>query len=393
MTGGTREVRDAWLPAATLALGALGTVWLVRGAMLFPIEGQDLIARWTEVHVLLDGVDPNLVTGPGDPPGSVVGVYPPWSYVIAMPLHLAGSVDVARAQYALVWALCLCATLVLARRAAMPAGPALAAFAAVALFAQAAFMEDLRAGNYGTITCAMLWGACHCLENGRVRRAGLLVGLAALKPTVALPFGLALLVRRAWWPSVPWALGVPLAAAAVHWALTGVDPLTSFAAARGHDSWFVDDLGGAPQALGAVTADYSPTLQWTYSFAVIGLGASAAWRMRASGALAQFALLAPVSAIWTYHHPYDYMVLGFTTTWLCVAVARASDRCAVASAAALVAVGLTTWPPPRLLGFEDGVLWRGVVWVVVAWTIVSLAKRLAPCPIGRSHDPTIESAA
>ena len=370
-----RTRRRDGLRLATLLLGALGTAWLVRGAALFPDEGQDLVSRWSEVHVLLDGVDPNLVTAPGDPSGSVVGVYPPWSYVIAMPLHLADSIDVVRAQYALVWALCLVAMLVLARRAALSAGPAAATFAVAALFAQASVMEDLRTGNYAVITCAMLWAAHSCLENGRVRRAGLLVGLAALKPTVALPFGLALLVRRDRLPAVPWALGVPLGAAAVHWALTGIDPVTSFVAARAHDDWFVDDMGGAPALVGAATADYSAALQWTYSFAVLGLGALAAWRLRASGALAQFAVLAPVSAVWTYHRPYDYIVLGFTTTWLCAAVARASDRRSVAiGVAALVATGLTTWPPPRLLGFEAGVLWRGIVWVAVACAIVTIAR-------------------
>ena len=370
---GTR--RADGLALAMLLLGALGTAWLARGAVLFPAEGQDLVSRWSEVHVLLGGTDPNTVTVRGRPPGAVVGVYPPWSYVIAMPLHLPGSLAVARAQYVLVWASCLVAMLVLARRAALPAGPAAATLAALVLFAQASLMEDLRTGNYAVITCAMLWGAHRCLEDGRVRRAGLLIGLAALKPTVALPFGLALLVRRDRLPAVSWALGVPLGAAAVHWALTGVDPVTSFTAARSHDYWFVDDLGGAPALVGAATADYSAALQWTYSFAVLGAGALAAWRLRASTALAQFAVLATVSATWTYHRPYDYVVLGFTTTWLCAAIAAASDRrTAALGIAALVATGLTTWPPPRLLGFEQGVLWRGVAWGAVAGVVLLIVR-------------------
>ncbi len=387
--------------AATLVLGALATLWLLRGAFLYPAEGQDLEARWAEVQVLLEGTDPNMVSVVGEPPGRVVGVYPPWSYVIATPLHLPGSLDDARAVYAVVWALCLAGTCVLIGRRFARRDPSLVALAIAAFGAQTALMGDLRTGNYGLIVCAMLWGALDALDNGKPLRAGVLIGLASLKPSIALPFGLVLLLRRERWPAAAIALGIPLAGAAASWAITGVDPLTSFAASRSHDYWFVDRTGGVPEVLGNAAGGFSSALQSSWSALVLGLGAAGLWWLRASPPAAQFALLALVSTSWTYHRAYDYTVLSFALLWLIAWLGRAygpdspaggdgaaSDAALDARAAAPVRLALawtafaivaaTAWLPPRAWGHESGVFALTLAWMVAALALLALRPKPDP---------------
>jgi hypothetical protein len=54
-------------------------------------------------------------------------------------------------------------------------------------------------GQPSFLAYTLLFGALYFDKKGKIWTAGLLLGLAAFKPTLAIPFGLLLLAKRRWW--------------------------------------------------------------------------------------------------------------------------------------------------------------------------------------------------
>src|SRR5262249_52953930 len=67
-----------------------------------------------------------------------------------------------------------------------------------AAFANIAIAQTLINGNYGILVVALLAGCFLLDQSRRPVSAGLLMGLAMTKPTIAGPFWVVLLVRRRW---------------------------------------------------------------------------------------------------------------------------------------------------------------------------------------------------
>ena len=406
----------------------------------------DLRYRWVEWrYVFGRGVDPFDVylweqpegpveaarssPGAGRPDAALGPVlrasYPPWSYPLATPA-LAWRWPAARRAMALFDAAGLVALAALggwfARAAAWPVAAACAALS----LAAAQHYTLLRLGQPAVVVVALLAGAMICLSNdgeepgvvkgdgldGRPdprlpprRResglrvtgwksgssvrgvglefvAGVLVGVALLKPTLAVPFVLVLLVRRRWWAAAA-CTGVVAAAAAVTWARTGVDPLTMT-----RQMLAVGGQIEASKGLSEGVAD-GPVL-WLRA---AGLSSTAASRVAAAAVLAAlaaglgltrrrpvwqaFALAALAAQLWAHHKPYDEIVLlllvlpagaALLARWLREtrpAVAAACLGAAGVLALTLVHFGLLRVAGPRAFGLFQLAAWLGAAaWVL-----------------------------
>ena len=385
-----------------------------------PVVGPpiDLRYRWVEWHYVFGrGVDPFDVylwerpegpveaarssPGAGRPDAALGPVlrasYPPWSYPLATPA-LAWPWPAARWAMALLDVVGLLALAAAGIWYARGAGrPAAAACAALAL-AAAQHYTVLRLGQPAILIVAFLWAALVMLSAREEAEAdprlpprrrgvlevasGLLLGLAMLKPTLAVPFVLVLLVRRRWLAAAA-CLGVVAAAAAVTWARTGVDPLTMT-----RQMLAVGGQIEASKGLSEGVAD-GPVL-WLRA---AGLSSTAASRVAAAAVLAAlaaglgltrrrpiwqaFALAALAAQLWAHHKPYDEIVLlllvlpagaALLARWLREtrpAVAAACLGAAGVLALTLAHFGLLRVAGPRAFGLFQLAAWLGAAaWVL-----------------------------
>ena len=393
--------RDRRLPLA-LALSALGALWLAYGTHLFTEQGYDFLARWQEIQTLLRGFDPNLthrllvpdVVVPTPPElagleiagrGFAIGVYPPWSYVFAVPAHWVADRELAALWYVSVFALAMLACVAISWRIAADAASTAVSredarlvtfFAVAAAFASAAFMTDLRVGNWATFTLLALLGCLFAAQRERYLLAGVLLGLAAIKPTISLPFLLFFLIERRRVPAAVAAGATVSAGALCHWLLTGVDPLTSFVGARALDASFASQGGGLPALVEVRSGGYVTLLMNASYFVVLGGGVLALLLARKSEPLLQFALLSIVSATWTYQRSYDYVVLTFVFLWLAPLVARGGFDAPMQRLrlAAFLLLGLTNWVPKQWLGGDESAVYKTFAWWAIAVVLVFCAR-------------------
>jgi hypothetical protein len=191
--------------------------------------GGDFLHEWTGGYIvragdrdrLYDGGyaialehDPNVIGFALRPDAYLPMVYPPFYYVLVSPLS-ALSFRAAALLWlglSLVW---FAASAALLGRALHPAGTLggivrdiearMAAAGAVLgrwmlpiAVAFAPFVENLRSSQKGTLSLLILSATFLLLQRGRSLTAGLVFGLQAFKPQLAVVIGLAMLAKRQW---------------------------------------------------------------------------------------------------------------------------------------------------------------------------------------------------
>jgi hypothetical protein len=333
------------VPLAALAILAAGSLaWGARNALR---DSGDLMRRAEEVALFLDRQDPYT-----DPDMT----YPP----PALPVF-AALVGPFRAPVVLksVWlmlnGLALAVLVVEVLRLAGPSWPpAVQGAWALAVVASKPVRLTLGLGQYSLLPLALLLVAVRWARAGRPVSAGALLALALIKPTIALPFIGVFAARRAW--------GAIAAAAVLHTA-----------AMLGVSAW----LGRSPVALTLAWLDRARSQQeaglldvasvvgrlWPGGGAVVAgpaaavllLGGWAAiWALRRRDDLTQLSLAATVAVLFTYHRPYDLVLLALPLA-LGVALAIQADGrlrwLATAEAVALAVLLLApshprVWPEP-----------------------------------------------
>ena len=423
--------RTAPLLALAAALLLATSLVPLRGLWLLHTgHGVDMQSRWQEVHYFLRGIDPNVYgltssqSATSDAPFVVfddlatpgrafpVGVYPPWSYPLTAPLHLPGSLGAATAWFVALNAAALAALVLWAGArgwraggagASGPAGAAgtatgepgigavpaviAATLAALSLLALGGLTRTLVVGNYGVVVLLLLVGSLLAIERARPVLAGLLFGAALLKPTLSGPFVIAL-AAIAWRRHprdaarlVASASAVVALASLVAWHATGVDPLASTLAAQSHlDSYATEGGGSAllwerllPPLEGVGEGGRSLRLdQYLGMLLALAVGLALASLARHASALEQFGLASAIALTWSYHRPYDSLLLIFL---LLALLERACLHRSAAAALAAALLGATLWTPTRHLGWPDSTPLLQGVWLAAALLLAVSIRR------------------
>ena len=329
----------------------------------------DLRYRWVEWHYVFGrGVDPfdvylwDQAEGPVEAAKSSPGAgrpdaglgpvvrapYPPWFYPPASPV-LAWGWPAARAMMAVANAAGFAVLVGLAawfawRRGRWP----VALFCGSLALAAAQHYTVLRLGQPAVVVVALLAAALVFMSRRRGSRinstvpnaaaaaagpsttqpdprlpprrrgfdlvAGLLLGLAMLKPTLAVPFVVVVVVRRRWW-TLAACVGLVAVCSAVTWARTGVDPLTMTRQMQAIGEQIetrkglADGIADGPvlwleaAGLGSAAATRAAGL------AVLAVLAAALVAARRRPIWVAFALAALAAQLWTHHKPYDEVAL------------------------------------------------------------------------------------
>jgi hypothetical protein len=409
-----------------VAAGLLGLAGLyhARGArqLLAPdgSGGHDVHLRWQEQQYVIRGQNPYDVTyanmrdyegrpvgrPPADPARNSaaaddVGVpdsggYPPWAFLFGYAAFWPPR-DHVTVYFLGLSLLMTAATAAWAYRTVRPfgAGPEAGWLGAAAVLAVSAHSSCLHVGQYTAVVVGLLALSAWALAAGREVAGGVLMGMALLKPTIAGPFALVLLVTGRW-RALAGCVGYLAAASAFVWWRTGTSTVEMLQQMLGGGTEFVHDSPGPVGVL--LRLGLSPKLVTpVLAVAVLVPGFLALVWFRRRPLVDLFAVAAVTGRLWAYHQVYDNVMMAF----LLVALARAAVAGRPAAAAAFLVAGLAAWAPGSLMGYPPAVTdgtkgWNpgpflktdGLVMLQLAAWVGALAALLAaPPPAPASPTP------
>jgi|GEM_PF-1268819 hypothetical protein len=314
-----------WTIGVLLALDAIGCVGIGARRLVagkWP-EAEDLNQRWVEERNLVarrnpafpspDAVSPYFDPTAVDENGMHTNVlYPPWAFVTELifipPLHW----PMVRWIY-LGWS----------------------GFALLAL----AYWASSAASPYGTfcrIGCALfplaIWPVSYCLSNGQNAiiitallavslvllsrnwdvAAGVFLGIALFKPTIALPFFLAFLVLRRW-RALAAAVSLNALTTAFAWLITRINPLVLMHQSLENAHRFQSTSQNLVTKLALMTCGSNRIVELGVMSAVLlaGAGLMALAKKRSCSELTLFAIASATGLTSTYRKEYDSVVILF----------------------------------------------------------------------------------
>ncbi len=352
------------------------------------IGGCDARARWREEQYVLRGQDPYDVFLANSPKVKLLAygaellsprneshlnhklglpydvVYPPWTYGFGV-LIFALPKSALSLSYAVLMACGLTAICIWAYRLGSEQNRWTGLLLAASSIAISGWCGAIFTGNFPAIVVPLLIAALVSLESEMPVLAGCLLAMAMIKPSLAAPFGLVLLIRGEY-RAIFSGLVVGAISSAFTWIMTGVTPWWMLRQMVGVAGLNMGKGDGLVPFL--VNLHLSPqTACWTaaivgLTFALVGLLAA-----RHQPLLIQFAIVAFAVRLWTYHFAYDNGVMVFMIVVTGIAAVR---RGTLAMWAAFVACGATLWLPASLLDKHPVQLMQYVIWTVLACALV-----------------------
>ena len=379
----------AWarlLPVATVVLVAVAAAYLTKGFtyLILTPRPSDLNQRWEEIQWLFAGEDPWR----GHPRRAP---YPPFAYPTLLPL-VWPPYPVVRAYFAAANVAALAVIVAWAVSVARTTGRAVrgeAAFLAASVLAVSSTCTTLGIGQLGVIVTALLAGTFLLQQRDRPTWAGLLFGMALVKPTISGLFVLPLLCKGGLRPVVVAAAYV-LAGSAVVLARAHESPVAFLHIWRemADRNILAQGTGGlidlVTAATGLAVRPVMTALGAIFTAATV-LAAVAA-RRRPMPVL--LALAAVGDRLWSYHTSYDNVMLVFLLVPLAVAAVRTGDR---GLTAAFAAVAVSLWLPAKATERQWAQLVQVLVWVaaaIVLATSAAAAAALSPPLTAGSPDPS-----
>ncbi|MFI5381793.1 MAG: glycosyltransferase family 87 protein [Tepidisphaerales bacterium] len=400
--------------AATIATGILGLLACLNiFAGIHHLFTQtttrvDLHLRWVDQQYILRGQNPydacfaarsgdveayERKTGRNCRPFADLGApqdvgYPPWSFVIGTLLYWppwellrlwCTAINLAALGYVAWWA------------SRLAPNTRLAALFAVAVLACSGHVGTLRVGQGTIVVLAFLAAAHQADAAGRPLLSGLLMGLALLKPTVAGPFVLCLLITGRWRALCGCMLYVAGASCLVWWQ-TGVNPAEMTLQMFQASQRFLGD-GTGPMNLALQLIPDPRQASAVLALVCIAGAAAILWRLRARPLLELYAIAAVCSRFWTYHRGYDDTVMIFLVGALAM-LALETGRAAWTIAA--IGAGITLWMPGAwycdhcgpAMDAVNGM--RMLVWLAAAIVLGSLSLGTPSPSLARFRDAELE---
>jgi Glycosyltransferase family 87 len=349
------------LAPLALAYTGYGFVLLVRGNTGLP---DDFMRRWREQRYVLMSKDPYDVLftheeGMGKQPPTLnfkhvevekqIGAldniaYPPWTYMTGILLH-SMPLPWGRLQYAFANLLGLASIGWWAMKQT-PLGLSNLArwFLPLSMLGTMPFWCTLAYGQYGVLLVALVAWSVSLSEAGWGVAAGVLMGMAMLKPSFTLPFGLLLLCRRDWRAVAVAAMYVLGGGLLVCW-MTHTGPETFMLQMQADAPRYVLDLPGLLKALVVARVPLKVAMPGLILIFLIATGWWVIYMGDRASLLDRLAVAGLAARLFTYHRPYDDLLLVFLLVALAV---RCMKRPTQSLALATLAVGLSLWLP---LGF------------------------------------------
>jgi hypothetical protein len=387
-----RRIRELGLPAAlsaTRVACGYGMLMAFVGLVGFVVMGRkhDIVFRLAENRLFIRGIDPLQVIATCHPLCN--GQYlradsgqMPWAYPIGLLL-----VPPIERPFSLAWFFLLnvaaIASLVWWQHRPLGGSKLWSGMTGFWICACFPLTLTLFYGNYALIATALIAMSMFGVLNKDAVAPGILLGLATVKPHLALPFFLVLLMAGRW-KALASAVAVPLISSVIFTLVTGVNAVDSTrnmvhraGQTFGHHVHFgfLDPLrvplGWSPSATTTISAGIAVALLFGVLFR---LRSKADFVISASGAAAVTA------AIWSYHRRYDFVVLV-----ILYAAARHYGLFHVVhqwqSAVLALAILPVLLPTRERDWFRFGstlYICSCIVWMLAAYVICSPTRKLRP---------------
>ncbi len=216
----------------------------------------------------------------------------------------------------------------------------------------------LAVGQLGIIVVGSLLAASWFDERRRPILAGLLLGVALIKPTLSLPFLLPFFIKGRWL-TLAVASAYTVLASGIVWALVQTDPITMLvqmqtAALEWKTIYYT---GGAdPIALltyigvpPKVALQVSPVIGLAFAFVLL-------WFWRRASMMTLFAIASIAARFWVRHLHYDDLIVLFVLFGLAEVLAA----CPGPSAAVAYGILAFAFVLPRF--FHIGLIWDHLTW-------------------------------
>jgi len=381
-------MRFTWLTKVLIVLLFVGgaSYWVKGVRLLFSEQGGvDVYLRWQEQSYIRHGQNPYDVAyaahGVGVAPWDSTrdsttdpkvgspdsGGYPPWAFLLGsfmfwppwptVKLYFL-AISLTLTAIAAVWAYSM------ARNQGRHTGW----LAAASIVGISAYSTSTHVGQYGGVVVGLLALSAWCLVTGREVLGGVLMGMALLKPTIAGPFVLILLVTCRW-RALAVCIGYVSIASSLIWWQTHTSPIEMLLQSLAAGSEYIHDSQGLIRSLlkiGLTPGEVTPAL----AALILVPGLSVMFFARKRSVLDLFAIAAVVGRLWAYHKSYDNMMVGFLfVALICAAITPRS----MAMFALLVAGG-TTWAPASLSKLDWYNFLQIGCWVVGLLLLLTLPR-------------------
>ena len=333
-------------------------------------DGSDTFRRWAEERFVVRAhLDPRIAAA-----FARRGVvYPPWSYFSGLFLFWPPWPQV-RAWYALVNLACLTWIIVFVAWYAREQSKLDRLLLVLSVTAIAAFCTNLGVGNYGVIVIALLAGAYRADEAGRPVLSGLLIGVALLKPQLALPFLLVALVRERFRALAAAATYMIVATAAI-WMISGVDPLRMLEQSVQMAGAFAQTTAGLLTVVLDAGVPYNVAAPVT-AMLCVAISIPLLWFYRNRSPMLLFAIAALTSRLWTYNLNTSNLMLVFLllALWRLAVESNTSDMRATVL---YLAVAASLWIPASLSEHHVIQLGEHLIWLAGIIGLLILDRRVS----------------
>ena len=372
--------------ACAVALLLLGSAYQIKGNrdLVFgttPGDAVDLRSRDFEQLHFERGENPfDYMTASQPPWGYQAGLlltWPPWP---AVRWYFA-VLNAAALAFLLWWAY--------REPADAPSRSRLLVMAAVFAFGGSCTATEV--GQVSIIVTALLAGALLCDRHNRPWLCGLLVALAMIKPTIAAPFAVALLLTRRF-KAAAMAAAYGAVATAITWWVVGASPLRMLRQLAAAASGYIGD-GTIGIADGLAAFGASPAGVALTPLLVAVPAAALIIVLRPTLPIA-FAVAAVWGRLWTYHKSYDDIMMALLLVPL--GVLAFGGRRSRAAAVAFFAIGVLEWLPAELLATTPIQVAQLIVWPAALVLLlrlerssVSLVNLTIPRPMTARDQPAL----
>lgn len=304
--------RRRWILVGLAMLGPLALASLAWGVRNAVRDSGDLMRRAEEVSLFVAGRDPY-----GDPDMT----YPPSAPVVFTPLVAPFSGETLRVVWIVLNLVALGVVCWVIPRLGARRWPWWWRLGfALAALASKPVRLSLGLGQFSLLPLALALAAIELERAEGDRRgkswlAGLMLAIALVKPTVALPF-LALFVVRGWTLAALAAIGFQAAALAgvAAWLQVSPSRLVAEWLARSRSqraAGLIDVPSVAERFLPGASGYATPM-----ALALLAACGAVLWVGRRRSLLAQTAIAGWFAALFTYHRPYDLVLLLPGLAWL-----------------------------------------------------------------------------
>ena len=284
-----------------LGLSILAAGSIAWGSAYALKSSSDLMLRRAESLAFVAGLDPYQIpdmTYPPSAPAILVGLIAPFEPRVLRVFWLGLNL------IALAW---LIHELLVQFASSWPAG--LKAAFTLGVLSEKSIRLGLGMGQLHLLPLVLTLAADRMDREGKPWTGGLLLGLALVKPTMALPFAVWFLVRRSY--------RMLLSAAAVQaGAIAAASVWLDASPIRLFKEWL--DRAGGQVGSGAIdvpsllirTWPNAPISAGLVSLTILVLGGCVAWVLRRGSNAGLFAWNALVASVFAYHRPYDLVLLA-----------------------------------------------------------------------------------